>query len=282
MQGPPDSPYAKGTFLLYIEMGSEFPRRPPSARFITPMLHPNITKHGRVCHPIFDREWTPATRIYQVLQQLYGILMSLEARDAVDPLSALRFWSDEQEGKREVENYVNRFARRSRALHRVDIISDELSSLASSSIASTASGSTVTSPSLHSSTNGQSQGLDQNPFRNPPSSRSGNSVSGTSTRSASTTSTLASHLANLRRFPHVRSQPPPLLATQGNATTSPTSRVGTNGRNRLSRRSGVESSVDLPASAGGSGDGSQTGSASGGRRLSRRASFFALLRNTGT
>lgn len=44
MQGPPDSPYANGTFLLYIEMGSEFPRKPPSARFITPMLHPNITK----------------------------------------------------------------------------------------------------------------------------------------------------------------------------------------------------------------------------------------------
>ncbi|KAH9205235.1 ubiquitin-conjugating enzyme/RWD-like protein, partial [Leptodontidium sp. 2 PMI_412] len=76
MQGPPDSPYADGTFLLYIELGQDFPRRPPSARFITPILHPNITKHGRVCHPIFDREWTPATRVYQVLQQLYGIMMS--------------------------------------------------------------------------------------------------------------------------------------------------------------------------------------------------------------
>jgi uncharacterized protein YegL len=44
MQGPPDSAYGNGTFLLYIEMGTDFPRRPPSARFITPMLHPNITK----------------------------------------------------------------------------------------------------------------------------------------------------------------------------------------------------------------------------------------------
>jgi hypothetical protein len=55
MQGPPDSPYANGTFLLYIEMGSDFPRRPPSARFITPMLHPNITKvsteHHYKSHP---------------------------------------------------------------------------------------------------------------------------------------------------------------------------------------------------------------------------------------
>jgi hypothetical protein len=44
MQGPPESPYSKGTFLLYIEIGPEFPRRPPSARLITPVLHPNIAK----------------------------------------------------------------------------------------------------------------------------------------------------------------------------------------------------------------------------------------------
>ncbi|PMD22611.1 hypothetical protein NA56DRAFT_644802 [Hyaloscypha hepaticicola] len=285
MQGPPDSPYANGTFLLYIEMGVDFPRRPPSARFITPMLHPNITKHGRVCHPIFDREWTPATRMYQVLQHLYGILMSLEARDAVDPLAALRFWSDEQEGIREVENYVNRFARRSRALHRLDIIGDDVSSLSSSvasSSASIRSGSTVTSTSLHSfrsAVNGQSQTPGYNPFSNPPGSRSENASSraSISTRSPSTTTTLASHLANQRR----PVQPPPLMASQGSSTNNPISRVGADGRNRLSRRSAVASSADTPPSSGGSQDGSQAGSASSGRKLSRRASFFALLRNAG-
>jgi len=44
MQGPPASPYANGVFMLYLDIGSEFPLKPPSARFITPMLHPNITK----------------------------------------------------------------------------------------------------------------------------------------------------------------------------------------------------------------------------------------------
>lgn len=44
MQGPPASPYQKGTFLLYIEIGDSFPRKAPMARFITPILHPNITK----------------------------------------------------------------------------------------------------------------------------------------------------------------------------------------------------------------------------------------------
>lgn len=44
MQGPPASPYSTGTFVLYIEMGDGFPRQAPSARFITPIMHPNITK----------------------------------------------------------------------------------------------------------------------------------------------------------------------------------------------------------------------------------------------
>ena len=44
MQGPPDTPYADGTFLLYVELGAQFPMVAPTARFITPILHPNVTK----------------------------------------------------------------------------------------------------------------------------------------------------------------------------------------------------------------------------------------------
>lgn len=48
MQGPPASPYSSGTFALYIEMGDGFPRQAPTARFLTPVLHPNITKVSRL------------------------------------------------------------------------------------------------------------------------------------------------------------------------------------------------------------------------------------------
>lgn len=230
-----------------------------------------------------------------------------QARDAVDPLSALRFWSDEAQGHLEVQNYVsnpspsdflilipnkvNRFARRSRALHRLEILSDDISSLASlsvaSSSASTISGSTITArtppspPSFHSRT--QSQPQNPNPFSNPPSYRSAPSVEASSILS---TSTLSSHLANQRR----PTQVPPLISTvgtnQGTGALNSISRVGADGRNRLARAS----AVSLPAqtgvaavSAGESQVGSQAGSqaGSGRRRLSRRASFFFMLRNVG-
>lgn len=47
--------YAPGTFLMYIDMDAEYPAFAPKARFITPILHPNVTKQGRICHSILDR-----------------------------------------------------------------------------------------------------------------------------------------------------------------------------------------------------------------------------------
>lgn len=44
MEGPEGSPYETGTFLLYVDIGNDFPRTPPAVRFITHILHPNISK----------------------------------------------------------------------------------------------------------------------------------------------------------------------------------------------------------------------------------------------
>lgn len=45
--------------------------------------------------------------IYEVLQSVYGILMTLEVRDAVDPMSTLKFWTDPESSQREVAQYVS-------------------------------------------------------------------------------------------------------------------------------------------------------------------------------
>jgi len=40
---------------MFIDMDANYPNFAPKARFITPILHPNITKQGRICHSILDR-----------------------------------------------------------------------------------------------------------------------------------------------------------------------------------------------------------------------------------
>ncbi|KAK3321742.1 ubiquitin-conjugating enzyme/RWD-like protein [Apodospora peruviana] len=67
LQAPDGSPNEGGVFVLDVDVGVDFPRVPLTIRFVTPILHPNISKQGRICHPIFDREWNRTLRIYQIL-----------------------------------------------------------------------------------------------------------------------------------------------------------------------------------------------------------------------
>jgi ubiquitin-protein ligase len=98
MSGPSASPYERGTFVLMVEMPSNYPQRAPTVRFITPILHPNVTKvrlspnrecmtiwltnhqHGRICHQILGDNWRPSFHIYDVVQNIYGLLMSPEVK----------------------------------------------------------------------------------------------------------------------------------------------------------------------------------------------------------
>jgi len=145
LQGPPGSPYGPGTFLLYVDIGPQYPRLPPDVRFITNILHPNISKHGRVCHPIFDREWDSGIHVRNVLEQIYGILMSLESRDVVDPLATLTFYTNPVEGRRQVQEYITRFALKSRQEYRAEILDDVSDTSSVISHSTVASESTTTS-----------------------------------------------------------------------------------------------------------------------------------------
>lgn len=48
LQGPNGSAYASGVFVLYLAMDDEYPRRAPQGRFVTPVFHPNVNRHGRI------------------------------------------------------------------------------------------------------------------------------------------------------------------------------------------------------------------------------------------
>jgi ubiquitin-protein ligase len=85
MTGPPESPYASGTFLFYLHMDeqSKWPTFAPTGRFCTPIHHPNVNSNGRICHSIFDRNWTSDTSCSSILNSIYGLLLVPDYSDPV-------------------------------------------------------------------------------------------------------------------------------------------------------------------------------------------------------
>ena len=48
MAGPSGTAYEKGIFVVLVDLGDQFPLRPPTIRFKTPILHPNVTRVSNV------------------------------------------------------------------------------------------------------------------------------------------------------------------------------------------------------------------------------------------
>jgi ubiquitin-conjugating enzyme (huntingtin interacting protein 2) len=80
--GPADTPYTGGTFIVDIEIPSEYPFKPPKMKFDTKIWHPNISSQtGAICLDILKNEWTPALTIRTALISLQALLCAPEPDD---------------------------------------------------------------------------------------------------------------------------------------------------------------------------------------------------------
>ncbi|XP_076155216.1 uncharacterized protein LOC143138681 [Alosa pseudoharengus] len=91
MRGPPDTPYEDGVFELYCQFGSDYPIKPPLVRFITPVYHCNVNSVGRICHSIFDRNYSAHITMREILDAIYGLLIAPEPDDPLDSVLAEEF-----------------------------------------------------------------------------------------------------------------------------------------------------------------------------------------------
>jgi ubiquitin-protein ligase len=76
ISGPPSTPFENGVFNIVLKFDSDYPVKPPSVKFITPMFHPNIYRDGKICVDILQsHEWTPAQNIRTILVSIMSLLM---------------------------------------------------------------------------------------------------------------------------------------------------------------------------------------------------------------
>eukprot|EP01084_Bolivina_argentea_P049465 90965_1 len=89
--GPADTPYEGGTFWIEMFLTNYYPIKPPKARMITKIHHPDVDKLGRICLDILKDRWTPALTVSRVC---LSIQLLIKDPNPVDPLDSKWRWED--------------------------------------------------------------------------------------------------------------------------------------------------------------------------------------------
>ena len=72
-------------------MAKDYSILPPKASFVTFVYHPNINRHGRFYHSIFDRNWTVDTTTEDLIDTIYSLLVVLEFSNLINMVVTLNY-----------------------------------------------------------------------------------------------------------------------------------------------------------------------------------------------
>ena len=83
--GPEDTPYHGGIFFLDIDFPVDYPFKPPHVKFITPILHPNVSASGGICLDILKDKWSPALTVSKLLLSISSLMHEPNPDDPLVP-----------------------------------------------------------------------------------------------------------------------------------------------------------------------------------------------------
>ena len=106
--GPLQTPYEGGVFNIVISFDMDYPIKPPSLTFLTPMYHPNIYKDGKICIDILQAEWTPTQTIRTILLSILSLLMDPNPKSPANREAAELYMRDINKYNDKVRQYVKK------------------------------------------------------------------------------------------------------------------------------------------------------------------------------
>jgi len=110
-QGPPDTAYEGGTFIVDIKIPDQYPFRPPIMKFETKLWHPNVSSQtGAICLDTLGSAWSPVLTIKSALLSLQSLLSTPEPKDPQDAEVAGMLMNDPQKFERVAREWAVKYA----------------------------------------------------------------------------------------------------------------------------------------------------------------------------
>ncbi|KAJ7739067.1 hypothetical protein DFH07DRAFT_840632 [Mycena maculata] len=108
-------PYKGGTFLLTCDLPAGYPRDPPEVRFATFIMHPNVSKQGKVCIAELGRLWSSDITLKEIFSLVYGMLLTPDLENPLEIQASLKYYEDDGTYALAVAETTAKHASKSRA-----------------------------------------------------------------------------------------------------------------------------------------------------------------------
>lgn len=112
LAGPSGTPWAGGSFLLDFVFPPEYPMKPPTVSFATPIYHPSVSmeEKGAVCGDVTGKDWAPTLRAIHVLERINEMLANPTGDHPLDAEIGETFSTNRQAFDRTAREWTRKHA----------------------------------------------------------------------------------------------------------------------------------------------------------------------------